>query len=403
MSSLHLQQSELWEITRRLIGFNTVSAASNVEACEYLATLLDESGFTVHLYREEIDGVAKASVIASIGPAVPDGLIISGHTDVVPYVGQPGWRTDPEELSTDGQYIYGRGVADMKAFLAQSLVAARRIDLAKIQRPLVFIFTCDEEVAGQGSGRLIHVLPDYFTTMPLPSVALIGEPTNFEIFPAHKGYAVFDIHVRGRGGHSSMPDQGLSAIANMARVINILQEMNQGLQQRVTPENHQLFPDSPVTMFNYGVIQGGLGANMIAETCQLTASVRIAPGDDIDVLLTQLQARIDREVTAHMKAVDPDCTVNIEDYVAIPPLRSPVTGPFATLLRQVTGRSGEQGAPFATDGGYFRELGVHSYIFGPGQLTEAHQPNESLPVAHFLDGVDYLERIITGWCMSVSS
>src|SRR6266487_894007 len=153
MSSTHIQESELWEISRQLVGFNTVSAFSNVVAAEYLANYLEEGGFAVRLLTEEDHGVQKANVIAWAGPEVPDGLIISGHIDVVPFEGQPGWKTDPLVLQTDGQRIFGRGVSDMKVFLAQAMVAAKRHSLEALKRPLMFIFTYDEEIAGQGSAR----------------------------------------------------------------------------------------------------------------------------------------------------------------------------------------------------------------------------------------------------------
>ena len=147
----------------------------------------------------------------------------SGHTDVVPFAEQPGWRYDPLKMQLDGERIYGRGVSDMKVFLAQALVAAKRQKLEQLKRPLVFLLTYDEEVAGQGSGRLVKQLPEAFKEVPLPKVALIGEPTDFEIFPAHKGYASFDIRVHGKAGHSSVPSAGLNAIATMAEVIRIIQ------------------------------------------------------------------------------------------------------------------------------------------------------------------------------------
>src|SRR5437879_4171025 len=199
MSSLNMQESELWEISRQLIGFNTVSAGSNVMAAEYLANYLEENGFAVRLLTEEVAGVQKANVIAWAGPKVSDGLIVSGHTDVVPFDGQPGWKSDPLVLQTDGQRIFGRGVSDMKVFLAQALLAAKRHPLDTLKRPLVYIFTCDEELAGQGAARLIKTIPELFNNYPLPTVALIGEPTNSEIFTAHKVQVPAETYVHAEG------------------------------------------------------------------------------------------------------------------------------------------------------------------------------------------------------------
>jgi acetylornithine deacetylase len=399
MSSTDIQESELWEISRQLISFNTVSAFSNVVAAEYLANYLEDSGFAVRLLTEEDHGVQKANVIAWAGPEVPDGLIISGHTDVVPFDGQPGWKTDPLVLQTDGQRIFGRGVCDMKVFLAQALVAAKRHSLQALKRPLMYIFTYDEEIAGQGSARLVRVMPDLFNDYPLPTVALIGEPTDFEIFPAHKGYVSFDVYVRGKGGHSSLPDKGLNAIDKMAEVIQMLQEKNKSLQQHVLPENMLLFPDSPYSTFNSGVISGGLAANMIAETCHLVVSMRVAPGDNLEEIMAALQEKIDNELSKGIKAVVPDGGVFVENMVVAPPMLSPTDGAFCQVLSRVMGKPIGGGAAFATDGGHLQKLGINSYICGPGSLAEAHQPNESLPIGNFFSGVDRLERLIYEWCI----
>lgn len=398
MSSNSIQQSELWEISRRLIGFNTVSAYSNVEAAEYLANLLEDSGFVVRILKETIQDVEKAMVLAWVGPEVPGGLIISGHIDVVPFDGQPGWTSDPLVMHTDGQRIFGRGVSDMKVFLAQAVLAAKRHPLSKLKRPLMYIFTCDEEVAGGGAERLIKVIPHIFGTYPLPSVALIGEPTNFDIFPAHKGYAAFDVCVRGKGGHSSAPSNGLNSIEKMAEVIQLLQKTNNNFQQQASPENTRLFPESPSSVFNCAVISGGLAANMIPEACRLTVSLRVAPGDQVEEILRQLREQIESDITKSMKALGSEYGVFIENMIKIPAMHSPADSAFCHFLSQVMGKRVERGAPYGTDGGRFQQIGISSYICGPGLLKEAHQPNESIPMANFFTGLEKIEQIIYEWC-----
>ena len=395
-----LQQSELWEISRQLVSFNTVSALSNTPAAEYIAALLEETGFTVRVLRETVQDVEKAMVLAWAGPEVPGGLILSGHIDVVPFDGQPGWRSDPLVMQLDGERIYGRGVTDMKVFLAQALVAAKRYPLKALKRPLVFIFTCDEEVAGQGASRLVHVLPQIFDGYPLPTVALIGEPTNFALFPAHKGYASFDLRVHGKGGHSSAPARGVSAIEKMAEVIIGLKEANDRLAQAATVQNSQLFPESPSSVFNCGVISGGLAPNMIAETCHLTVSIRVAPGDNVEEIMADLRERLEREVARPLRSLAPEGGIFIDNVIATPALRSPTDNAFCALLCRVMDQRADRGAPFATDGGQFQQLGINSYICGPGLLEEAHQPNESIPVAHFVTGTQKIEHVIHQWCMN---
>ncbi|HEY4384904.1 MAG TPA: acetylornithine deacetylase [Ktedonobacteraceae bacterium] len=393
-----LEQSELWELSRQLVSFNTVSALSNEQATTYLANYLEDLGFVVRLVHEVIDGVEKATVLAWIGPEVPGGLIISGHTDIVPFEGQPGWTVDPLRLSHDEQRIYGRGVSDMKVFIAQALLAAKATSLYALKRPLVFIFTCDEELAGQGSERLVKLLPELLPDYPLPDVALIGEPTNFAIWPAHKGYASFDILVHGKGGHSSAPHKGLNAIEKMAEVIREISSFNSELLAQATNENKILFPDYPSSVFNFGLIQGGLAPNMIAEACRLTASIRISPGDSTETLLTTLRKRIETTILPAMQAAAPEANVVVEQAITVPPMLSPTDNTFCQLLCQIMGQKAEIGAPYATDGGQFQLAGIRSYICGPGLLEEAHQPNESIPLPNFWRGQEKIEQLIQRWC-----
>src|ERR1051326_7600257 len=316
MSLDSLQTSELWEISRQLVSFNTVSSASDAQAAEYLANLLEESGFSVRLLRETAQGVEKVMVVAWVGPAVPGGLIVSGHIDIVPFAGQPGWRSDPLVMHAEGERVYGRGVTDMKIFLAQMIIAAKRLAFNKLKRPLVYIFTRDEELAGQGAQNLVKTLPGIFTDFPLPSLALIGEPTNFEVFPAHKGFIIFDVIVRGKGGHSSAPTKGLNAIEKMGDVIQLLKETNVQLLHAVKPENVQLFPEYPASVFNCGIIEGGLASNMIADICRMMVSARVSPGDDVDEMIETLRQNIENDIARSMREFDPSCGITLENLLA---------------------------------------------------------------------------------------
>jgi acetylornithine deacetylase len=397
-----VQQSELWEISRQLVSFNTVSALSNVQAAEYLASMLEDQGYTVRVLKEMVHNVEKANLVAWAGPELPGGLILSGHIDVVPFEGQPGWRSNPLELHREGDTIFGRGVSDMKVFLAQAILAAKRYPIHQLKRPLMFIFTRDEELAGQGSARLVHGLPTLFANYPLPEVALIGEPTGYDIFSAHKGYAMFDIIVHGVGGHSSDPSKGLSAIEKMGDVIHLVQEINNDLRKKILPANKQLFPEAPSSVLNLGMIHGGLAPNMIAETCHLTVSLRVVPGDRAEEIIAYLRERVEREIVASMISASrgkSDVGIRFENMVATPGLYSPVDNAFCDLLCRVMDRRVERGAPYATDGGQFQQLGINSYICGPGLLEQAHQPNESISVSNFVSGQEKLEQVIYEWCV----
>ncbi len=250
-------RTELWDILGRLVSFDTVSKKSNLPAAAYAADLLRDAGFAIDSVTETIDGVEKTNLVAWAGPHASDGLIVSGHLDVVPFEGQSNWNTDPLSVWSDGERICGRGVSDMKGFLAQVIFLARRLPCSRFTRPLVLILTCDEELACQGSARLIRRFPSLLGGRPLPCAALIGEPTNFEIYPAHKGYTTFDVYVRGKGGHSSVPGQGLNAITWMADVVQVIREHNLRLRSEASRENEELFPECPYADINPAVIMGG--------------------------------------------------------------------------------------------------------------------------------------------------
>jgi acetylornithine deacetylase len=398
MDTTAIEKSELWELSQKLIGFDTVSAHSDTPAAEFLANYLDSIGFTTQVLKEQLDGVEKASVLAWAGPPVEDGLIISGHIDVVPFEGQPGWKSDPLKMHLDDDRIYGRGVTDMKVFLAQSLLATKHLGIQALKKPLVFIFTCDEEVAGQGSKRLIDKLPDHLKDFPLPKLALIGEPTNLDIYAANKGYATFDILLHGQGGHSSVPPKGLNAIEQMADVIGLIRESNQHLQQDVSEQNRRLFPEFPFSAFNCGTINGGLAPNMIADACRLTVSLRVTPGDDENGIISDLQQKVAQKAR-QMQEHFPSSSIAFENIIAVAPMQSPESGLFCDLLTRVYGKRMEQGAAFATDGGNFQQIGIHSYICGPGALSQAHQPNEYISLDNFNKGTNYIEQVVRGWCI----
>ena len=181
----------LQEVAGRLVAHNTVSQKSNVEAMEYLGNHLDDQGFRVALQQTDVAGVPKANLVALAGPPEPDGLILSGHVDTVPFLDQPGWTRDPLALGVEDDRVYGRGTSDMKVFLAQCVDAAATLDLAALKRPVVFLFTADEEVGCLGAARLMPALSDLLGDIPQPRLAWIGEPTSYQVFMPIRGSPFF--------------------------------------------------------------------------------------------------------------------------------------------------------------------------------------------------------------------
>jgi len=248
----------LHEVAGRLVSFDTVSSKSNAEAMEYLGAHFDDQGFRVTLQRTEVASVPKINLIACAGPAEPDGFIISGHVDTVPFTGQPGWTHDPLQLEIDDSRVYGRGTSDMKVFLAQCLDAAAQLDLATLRRPLVFLFTADEEVGCLGAERMLPILPESLGGIPQPRLAWIGEPTSYQVFHTHKGVVLFRVTVRGLGGHSSIPEQGVNAIAVAGKAIETIGRYQAELRAQRAAGFAEIFPESPYTTLNFGGIRGGV-------------------------------------------------------------------------------------------------------------------------------------------------
>jgi acetylornithine deacetylase len=391
----------LHEVTSRLVGFDTVSSKSNVDAMEYLCDHLDGHGFRVSLQRTEVAGVTKINLIACAGPAEPDGLIISGHVDTVPFVGQPGWTRDPLQLEIEDSRVYGRGTSDMKGFLAQCLDAAAQLDLATLQRPLVFLFTADEELGCLGAERMLPILPERLGEIPQPRLAWIGEPTSYQVFHTHKGVVLFSVTVHGLGGHSSIPEQGVNAIAVAGKAIDTIGRYQAELRAQRAAVFAEIFPESPYTTLNFGGIRGGTAANMIAEECLLHVSYRSLPQTDPLEVYREIAHRLQEIDARDYGSPHHRATLEVSEPLVVPPLLSPRETPLEGVLFSILQRHTSSGAPFATDGGQFARAGIASLICGPGDLEQAHQPNESIRRDAFENGTGVILSVVNRMCGAV--
>jgi len=369
--------SYLEHAAAKLVALDTVSAHSDEAAAAFVADELDGLGFRVALHADLVDGVRKVSVVASAGPPEPDGLLVSGHLDVVPFAGQPGWTREPLRLAVEGDRVYGRGTSDMKGFVAACLAAARRFDRATLARPLVFAFTCDEEIGCAGAARLAPVLASLLGDLPLPRLCWIGEPTDWRVVRAHKGIVQCDVHARGRGGHSSVPEAGVNAIALAGRALVAIGEVQARFRERPDDAWRDLFPEAPYPTFNFGTIAGGTAGNVIAESCAVRLTYRPLPGADPLAPYEALRARL-----ARVEPVDFGSALRGEIALGaplvVPGLDTPRGSALEKALLEVLGAEDVGGAPFCTDGGRLAAIGVRSLVCGPGELAQAHQPDESI-------------------------
>lgn len=388
----------LYETARRLIAFDTVSSRTDAPAAEFLAERFESLGFKVECQRVELSGVPQINVVAWAGSPVPDGLMISGHIDTVPFEGQPGWTHDPLRMEVEDGRVYGRGTSDMKGFLAQCVDAAAAIDRKSLLRPLVFLFTADEEVGYAGAEKVAPELGRILGDVPVPRLAWIGEPTSYGVCHAHKSIVTFELTVDGRGGHSGTPDQGVNAIAVMGKVIEVVGRLQHERASSPDPRFVETFSQAPCDVMNLGTIQGGLAANMIAERCVVRVSYRSLPDADPLALYRELQQRVSKIDTHDYALGKFRADIELSPPMVFPSLNSPRGTALEKALFEATGATASRGAPFGTDGGWFAKAGIDSLICGPGDLEQAHQPNESIRCDAFERGTKIILDVARRMC-----
>ena len=393
----------LYDVASRLVGFDTVSAKSDRDAMDYIAKELAPRGFKIALQPVELFGVSQANLVAWIGPPRADGLIVSGHVDTVPYDGQPGWERAPLKLEPAGDKIYGRGTTDMKGFIAECLDAARTLDSARLKRPLVFVFTASEEIGCLGAHSVAPALKQILGETPVPRLAWIGEPTSWEVAHAHKSIVSMTVTVRGMGGHSGAPAKGVSAIAVMARVMDTIGRYQQELAARRPAQYAEVFPDSPHDVLNFGTVHGGIALNMIAEECKLRISYRTLPDSEPLDVYREIERRLGALDGHDYAGGEHRAKIEVSLMNVVPPLDSPRGTALEAALFDVTGAKTSGGALYGTDGAWFTGSGITSLICGPGDLEQAHQPNEHVRRDAFERGPAIIQKVIERMCCASSS
>jgi acetylornithine deacetylase len=365
----------------QLVAFPTISEKPVTEIAAYMATRAEDLGWCVEIFEDD-EMAGKANVVCTAGPIeAAGGVVISGHMDVVPVAGQP-WDSDPFQLKEEDGRLIARGSADMKGFLACTLEALGRINAADLTRPVVLIWTHDEEVGCLGSARLVKTLKAL--DRPLPTEALIGEPTDFKILRMHNGHVGLRICTHGASAHSSMPDLGASAIKAMGRVLALVEsiEISLGKEKRL-----EAFLERPFVTLNAGEIRGGSAINLVPDFCEITLGYRPLPGDDPLAVARLLEERL-----ADLNLGE--CTASLEVLRVTPALLSPENLALQSELLPHACDPQTGAAPFATDGGNLAALGIDSLIFGPGSIEVAHKANEYVPSAALHKGVDVVESLL---------
>lgn len=383
---------DLMEIEKRLIGFDTTSVNSNLEMVDFLESQLKALGMEV-LVDTGPDG-RKANLFATLGAPDTAGLMLAGHMDVVPVAGQE-WRTDPFQLTAEDGRFYGRGTADMKSFIVQAMAAVEAVRMSKLKLPIHLAFTYDEEVGCHGAKHLMQSLETQKHVMP--KCAVIGEPTDFKVFRLHKGFTSVRVTVKGVEGHSGKPAKGANAIYQAALVLQKLMEVE---QERMGHRSMEEFFEVPHTTLSAGMIEGGTAVNIIPNHCELKFEYRTMPGEDSAHVLNQIKGYVSEVLLPEFRKQHEDVDILVEETGRGEPMMTPAGAEIEALALELTGESLSSAAPYYTEGAIYNEAGIPTVICGPGDIDQAHRPNEFITDEQMQKGLPFLGRLIERVCLS---
>ena len=373
------------DLLAKLVSFDTTSRNSNLELIAWVEAYLDDLGIP-HRRVPNADGT-KANLLATIGPAIEGGVVLSGHTDVVPVDGQP-WNTDPFVLTQQGERLFGRGTCDMKGFLALALAAAPELAAANLRRPVHLAFSYDEEIGCLGAPQMIEVIR---RELPTPAMIVVGEPTSMVAVNGHKGISTFQVTVTGREVHSSQPHLGVSAVMEAVKLMTALCELSTRLEDEADPTS-PFTPKGP--SLTIGIVAGGTAHNILARECHFIFDLRSpgprTPEQIIAPFLAEALA-LDRT----LKARAPEAGVVVEMRTNVPPFVPEIDGPAEAFARRMAGDNGPpRVVAYAAEAGQFQQAGFSTVICGPGSIDQAHQPDEYVDISQMQRGAGFMRRLI---------
>jgi acetylornithine deacetylase len=369
------------EMVRRLVGFDTTSRGSNLALIEFVRGYLDELGIASELVFDETG--SKANLYAKLGPAEIGGIMLSGHTDVVPVDGQD-WHNDPFAVVAENGRLFGRGTADMKSFIAVVLALLPRLLARPLNIPLHLSLSYDEEVGCRGVRRLIAAIakrPDR------PQLCIVGEPTMMQPVTGHKGKRSFRCQVRGFETHSALAHLGVNAIEAAAEMVALLKTMARR-RRDAGPFDPDYTP--PYTTIQTGVIQGGTALNIVPKDCSFDFEFRLLPGEDPEAGIGELRDFAEHRLLPEMRAVRPEAAIEFEELSAFPGLDTADDAEITRLVAAMTGANGTAKVSFGTEGGLFQAAGIPTVVCGPGSIEQAHKPDEFID----LEQIALCERFI---------
>ena len=377
----------------RLIAFDTVSRHSNLALIDDVKAYCEQLGLTVDLTFNDTKNKANLFVTVPAGKDADEinhGLVLSGHTDVVPVDGQD-WTSEPFTATIRGDKLYGRGACDMKGFIACALTllpqAVKLSNVGQLRRPLHLALSFDEEVGCLGAPLLLADLKARGIT---PDYCIVGEPTNMTMVVAHKGIAVYRCRVHGKSAHSSLTAQGVNAISYASRLIGYVDELAQEISHR--SDNDALF-DVPYSTLSVGTIQGGTATNIVPNLCEFTFDYRDLPHMTQDDILVPIAAKV-AELSAQMQARAADTGIELLQEESVPAMTDSDSAELQALIIALTGDDTRHKVAYATEGGQFTNSGIPTIICGPGSIEQAHKADEYVALSEMARCDEFLQKLL---------
>ncbi|CAA7614004.1 putative Acetylornithine deacetylase (ArgE) [Magnetospirillum sp. LM-5] len=373
------------EMIERLVSFDTTSHKENIQLIHFAADFLQGLGAETRLTWD--DSRRKANLFATIGPSGLPGIVLSGHTDVVPVDGQD-WEGDPFDVVRRDDRLFGRGTADMKSFIAICLALAPEFAARPLALPIHFAFSYDEEVGCIGVRRLIS---DLGSLSVRPKLCIVGEPTEMQVIIGHKGKKNVLCHVHGKECHSALNDRGVNAVEIAADMVAFMRSLQKRIREH-GPFDHGY--DPPYSTVHTGTIHGGTALNIVPASCSFEFEIRNLPNHDSEALMAEIRGHA-QDLVPEMLMIDGATGIMFDEYNTTAGLDTGEDDEAALLARHLSGANGPAGrVSFTTEAGLFHAAGIPAVVCGPGSIAQAHKPNEFIELSQVAQGEAFIRRLL---------
>ena len=374
------------EILKKLVSFDTTSFKSNLDLIKFIENYLNDLNIKSELIYDETKN--KANLFTTIGPNLQGGIVLSGHTDVVPITKQ-NWTSDPFILTERDNKLFGRGSSDMKGFIAIVLSRVSAMVEKKLKKPIHLAFSYDEEIGCVG----VHSLLDLIKKKSInPEFCIVGEPTSMEMVIGHKGKHAYDVKVDGLSCHSGQAPYGVNAINYASKLINYIEEINKEKSIKGPFDNEY---EIPYSTLHTGLIKGGTILNIVPNLCQFEFEIRHLAEDDPLEIIQRIKQYTEELLIKEMHNISPKTNIEINEKINYPGLNISESISPVKQVKELLGNSSHKKVIFGTEGGLFkRELNLPTIICGPGSIDQAHKPDEFISIQQIEKGGTFIDKLI---------